>query len=222
MVDLRKSQLVSKIIFKWISMKKPKRNGTMEFLQPVTTMNYVRTLLGHMKTMYDWNFSMDKDFNFPGGLKGKINELFEYQRKQAGVKFGTEQRVSKFNGVSSVKDLDFTKFNCDNLVEHQQALLAVFGAFAGLRGSEEHAYLMLSYLDREVFPVGHPRAGTEFYTLKNMPDKTNKLSTMNASLKRVEANQPKIPVDSVRGQIIDTYLKKISPDQLRFYCTPRS
>ena len=52
------------------------------------------------------------------------------------------------------------KFNCDNLVEHQQALLAVFGGFAGLRGSQEHAYLMQSYLDREVFPVGHPRAGS--------------------------------------------------------------
>ena len=219
-VDLGKAQLVSKILFRWISEKEPQRDGTGRYLQPVTTMNYLRTLLGHMKSTYDWRYEMEKSFNFPGGLKGMLVHMFHHRRIVAGESYGTDQNRAVMAGVSTVKDLDLSIFNLDDIVEHQKCLMVVWGAFGGFRGNKEHTYLERHHIISGVFPSNHPRSGQSFWTIQNMEDKTNKLTTTNTTLTRKEANQPKIPVDSIPGQIISKYLEKLSPGQTRIYCKP--
>ncbi len=77
-MDLGKDQFVSKILFKWISEKRPQRDGIGRYIQPRATMAYIYTLLDHMESTYDWRFEMEKYFNFPGGLKGMLAHMVSY------------------------------------------------------------------------------------------------------------------------------------------------
>ena len=174
-------------------------------------MTYLRTLLGLIKSTYDWRHEMEKYFNFPGGLKGMLVHIFHHCRIVAGASYGSDQNRAVMEGVSTVKDLDLSIFNLDDIVEHQKCLMVVWGAFGGFRGNKEHTYLERHHIISGVFPSNHPRSGQSFWTIQNMEDKTNKLTTTNTTLTRKEVNQPKIPVDSIPGQIISKYLEKLSP-----------
>ena len=219
-VSLGKAQLVSKILFNWISEKCPQRDGTGRYIQPKTTMTYLRTLLGHMKSTYDWRYLMETDFNFPGGLKGMLTLMFQHRRIVVGATYGADQRRAVMRGVSSVKDLDLSIFNLDDITEHQKCLMVVWGAYGGFRGNQEHTYLERHDIASGVFPPDHPRSGQEYWTIQKMEDKTNKLTTTNTTLTRDHANQPRIPVDSIPRQIIKKYLDKMAPQQTRIYCKP--
>ena len=85
--DLRfKVKLVNEMLVDFAaSMKlaKPAKD-VCPFLQPSTQCQYLRSLLAGMKDDYGWDFTLDSSFNFKGGVKAVLDQLFQKRRKEYG------------------------------------------------------------------------------------------------------------------------------------------
>ena len=45
-------------------------------------MTLIRTVLGIMKQEFGWEYSLDNDFKFTGGLSARMKKLFNERSKQ--------------------------------------------------------------------------------------------------------------------------------------------
>ena len=61
------------------ALQTKKKNG--KNYQPNTHANYIRTLLATMQERYNWNYSIDTDFSFKGGLTHVLTKLFQSRQK---------------------------------------------------------------------------------------------------------------------------------------------
>ena len=75
--NLVKVQLANKALIDWMSLMKKKncRPGKVDWYQPSTQNQHLRTFLGNCSKHYDWNIELS-DFSFKGGLKGFIEKLY--------------------------------------------------------------------------------------------------------------------------------------------------
>ena len=89
------------------------------------------------------------------------------------------------------------------------------GIYFGFRENSEHTNFSRNNLERGFFEEGHPLQGEEFYAVRNMLDKTNKLTASNPVVK--SHNSMRIPVLSHFGQFIRRYIAMLSPFQDRMY-----
>ena len=82
-MNLNKIHLAS--IFLWNLFKDQKnlkaKDGECPFLEPNTQSTYIHTFLAYMKEDYGWEYSMDKDFNFVGGFRAKMQKLYAERAK---------------------------------------------------------------------------------------------------------------------------------------------
>ena len=80
---LVKVQLANKALIDWMSLMKKKncRPGKVEWYQPSTQNQRLRTFLGNCSKHYDWNVELS-DFSFKGGLKGFIDKLYAKRFKE--------------------------------------------------------------------------------------------------------------------------------------------
>ena len=151
-------------------------------LQPNSMLNRVCTLLEHMRDTHDWRFSLNKDFNYEGGLTPCLNKLIRDRKKEVGHSYGIGANRSIMENVSNVNQLDWSVFDERDPIHHAQKVMGYFETNFGFRGGEEHMKLERKHIERGVFPPGHEWAGKEFWGIQNMPDKTNKLSSTNTIL----------------------------------------
>ena len=71
-------------------MKKPGKDGC-PFYQPSSQNQMMRTLLAAMHDDYMWDYTMEKSFNFKGGVQKVLNELYQVRMKKyprVSVKIG--------------------------------------------------------------------------------------------------------------------------------------
>ena len=184
-------------------------------------MNYLRTIIGYLRDSHDWRFKLEKDFNFDGGLKPALDELFEKRRLEVGGGFGAGSNRSILEGVESVADLDLSVFDENDPVQHTQKVLVIMGSYFGLRGNKEHADMRYFNIEKAPFPANHPWAGQDFYAIQHLPDKTTKLTTSNTILKANHSQR--IPVGDEKdmksiGGCLTRYLFKKGPTQTRLHC----
>ena len=218
---LSKRKAVSNTLAYWITGKRSTRGGEFDggdVLAPRTVMFYLRTLMGHMKDTYGWEFNLDRDFNFQGGLTPVLNAIFSENRARLGTRYGSQSRVAVLKGVSTSKDLDMSVFDESDPIQHIEKMITGFGKDFGFRGSKEHVNLKKNDLERGAFEPGHPYAGEEYWGLKATERKTDKITTRNPALKQNDAMR--IPVKSEFGLCIERYLYKLHPFQERMYCRP--
>ena len=102
--SLDKRRIIGCTIFKWISSKRVER-GDGQFHEPVSVMQYCRTFLGHMKNLFDWNVSLDHDFDFEGGLSPSLTQLFQSRRK-TDITYGGKSSPAVLKNAKSTTDLD--------------------------------------------------------------------------------------------------------------------
>ena len=92
--EMSKLRLVNQMLVDFaagMKLANPPSDGSCPFLQPSTQCQYLRTLLSGMKEDYGWNFTLDKSFNFKGGVKTVIDHLFQKRRYDfKGVSFCCE------------------------------------------------------------------------------------------------------------------------------------
>ena len=219
--SLDKRRIIGCTIFKWISTK-PVERGDRAFHEPITVMQYIRTFLGHMKNLYDWNLTLDHDFDFEGGLSPSLTDLFQ-RRRQIDINYGAKSSPAVLKNAESTTELDiFGKkrgkpyFDTKDAMDLLMIMLLIHGCYLGFRGCKEHAKLMTANYVREDFERGHLWEGEEYYAIKNMEHKTEKLSASNPVLK--SHNGMRIPVKSDPGQVIEYFLSVLSPGQERVYC----
>ena len=165
--NMHKRMLLSKIVFHWVS-RLPTTNCRYKYQQPRTLVAYIRTLFGHFKDRFDWNYSFGRDFNFDGGLVPMLNKLFNDRRKEVGVAYGTANNVPKLVGgagdggnggggkIVTVQSMNFTVFDPDDPVEAMTLMMMGCRAFLGFRGIDEHTKLKRKHWVRDTFVVGHP------------------------------------------------------------------
>ena len=104
--SLNKSRIIGCTIFRWISTK-PVERGDRAFHEPITVMQYIRTFLGHMKNLYDWNLTIDQDFDFEGGLSPPLTELFQ-RRRQIDINYGAKSSPAVLKNAESTTELEFS------------------------------------------------------------------------------------------------------------------
>ena len=63
-----------------MKLKNPPKEGC-PYLQPSTQCQYLRTLLAGMRDDYGWDYTLDSSFNFKGGVKAVVDQLFEKRRR---------------------------------------------------------------------------------------------------------------------------------------------
>ena len=204
-----------------LKMKKP-RNGC-PYYQPSSHSQMLRTLLAAMKDRYEWSFTLDKSFNFIGGVSKVTSALYKHRAKEFD-----SARYAKGDGKKKLSDSDFNllciqlrKYDEDNLYEHMQKLAILLGLQTGLRGLE-HCKIEVNNIEKDEFDKKHPLASMTYYSLVNMDHKTNKVSTTNPYLD--DGNPLKMPVysndkwDLCCGGCLERYLDKLHPGQLRLFC----
>ena len=78
-----KIMLANKALIDWMSVCKKKncKLGKVEWYQPSTQNQRLRTFLANCSKKYDWQIEMN-DFNFKGGLKGFIDKLYAQRFKK--------------------------------------------------------------------------------------------------------------------------------------------
>ena len=84
--------------------------------------------------------------------------------------------------------------------------MAQFGSYFGFRGNGEHTVLLVSNSIKVFFADGHPWGGKKYWAIRNMEDKTTKLSSANYTLRKNP--NARIPVDSEPGQCIQLYVSE--------------
>ena len=129
-------------------------------------MTYIRTRFGQMRYAHGWNFNVDKDFSFQGGLLGRLDRLIQERKTemaQLGIPYGDGTNRSIIRNVRTVGQLDWSVFNKDDPVQHQQKVIGLFGSSLGMRGSSEHTNFERRHIERGVFSAPHPVTGEEYW-----------------------------------------------------------
>ena len=121
-----------KTLFFWISNRKPEHTGPGigPHLQPNSMMCMVCTLLWHMKDTHDWRFSLDKDFNFEGGLTPCLNKLIWDRKKEVRHDDRLGANRSIMQNVTSVNQLDWSVFDESDPIQHAQKVMGYFGCIS--------------------------------------------------------------------------------------------
>ncbi len=216
------------MLFSQFALRIKNKKEEDQFLQPSTHSRKLRTLMGHLKAEYGWLYSFENDFSFDGGLKAVVKNMFADRLKATEEDpgrnpYSTGAKKQIVQGVSNVSQLDWTVFNEDIPHEHQCKLMGIFGAYFGLRGRKEHAFLSVNNLTHGVFEEGHPFEGYMFYGLQDLFDKSNKLTFSNQYARCSDpSNVIRIPVMDVDdqgdpGASIHRFIEKLSPGQQRLY-----
>jgi len=119
--------------------------------------------------------------------------------------------------------IDISVFDENDPSQHQMKLLYGCGCSFGLRGNEEHTLLEVRNITHGLFGSKHPWAGSEYYGLEGLTDKTHKLDVHNDHV-RENSDYMRLPLlnedpcsDCLAGSI-KRYLHKLSPGQTRIYC----
>ena len=144
-----------------------------------------------------------------------LNNLYAIRRELYGPEYGAHKKAV-VKGASTMKDIDLDRFDLDKPRELQMALLVVCGGFLGFRGLSEHTNLVFGNSEKDEFPLGHPYAGQEFWGIKGMRRKTDKLTTTNPCM--TENAFARVPVKSKAGKVISKMISHWSPGQSRVYC----
>lgn len=195
--------------------------GECPFLQPSTQNTYMKTLLGVMKTEYNWNFSITHDFNFTGGYFARAKALYE-ERAEDWPGYGCGGGVPQ-PPIESVKDLKLSlHLNEGIITEHQQKSMMVCGNFFGLRGRNEHAYLNRSNIVEGSFEPGSDFYGYNYIGITDLTDKSHKIDPIN-DIARNTKNMMRLPIIDMDdlddpGSILKRYVDKMHPTQTRLYC----
>ena len=225
--DKAKTEFAGRLL--WLFVKNQKNSLAMEgecpYLQPNAQQSYLRSLVAIMKEEYDWDYSLEKDFNNTGGLKAKIVTLYAERRKEWPGVYGTGNKQQIPQNADSVTDVDLTVFDENILPDHQKKCQASCGLFLAFRGLKEHAYVLVSQVIEGIFEKGHALEGKPWIGFDNMSDKSHQLSMTNTMMRKTN-NLMRIPVeiDNINspGGMLKRYLMKVSPDQIRLYCREAS
>ena len=215
--NLGQKKAVSKSAYYFFSRLKPVRETGCPDYQPASLMCLVRTFFGHMKETYDWNYNVQNDFNFQGGMVPALNDLFARRRKIHGPEYGTEKKETVLKDAKTVADCDLTVFDLDDPKDHTRATMTSFGLYLAYRGIKDHTYMERGNIERGTYTSG-PFQGKDYWEVVGLIRKTNKLSVTNPVLR--SPHPMRIPVDSDPGRIIGSFLEKLHPQQKRLYCKP--
>ena len=98
------------------------------YFMPSTQNTYVRTLLTSLGESYGWHYSLDRDFNYKGGLKKVLSALYQTRGKKF-KSYGTSRK--KY----SLSETDYNKlykgfvdrFDEDNPKDHMMKVLLACG-----------------------------------------------------------------------------------------------
>ena len=145
----------------------------------------MRTLLAAFRQKYDWQYNLDSDFKFPNGLTPRFNSLIQLRNKLDNT-YGTGSGKQIPKGVTSTADVIErinSVFDESDLYQHQQKVMSIFGLFDCFRATKEHCELEVGHIKREPFSIQHECHGNEYYTVKGLPGKTNKLTVTNCYLR---------------------------------------
>ena len=163
----------------WRHMMRSRKNTRAKkeecpFLEPDTENTYIQTCFGIMKEDFDWNYSVDHDFNFERGLAPKMNMLWTEITKK-WLKLGTGNNVQDA-GMESTKEIKLAILDeADNIQFRQKSLISM-GGFLAFRGNEEHAKLPVNCIKFGTFEEGHKLAGQMYVETKVLLEKSFKLS----------------------------------------------
>lgn len=201
------------------------KEGECPFLEPSSHNTYMKTLLGYLKEQYNWNYSIQHDFNFQGGYTPRINLLFS-ERMEAYPGYGFGARKQLPQGVEKSGDIDWHKHYPDenDIVRHQKKLIGIMGTHFGLRGRGEHADLRKCNVIMGKFEPSSRFKNHDFIGLTGLLDKTTKVSATNDYARKSNNNMrlpiidPEDPRDP--GAIFKRYVDKMHPHQDRVYCRP--
>ena len=145
-----------------LRMKKVGKGGC-PFYQPSTHSQMLRTLLSAMKDHYDWHFTLDKSFDFIGGVSKVTTALFQ-------ARADNFDKFAKGNNKAKLSDEDFHKlmakvkdYNEEDLHQHQKKLVILASLQTGLRGREHAEIEHHKHIEQDFFPDDHPLAGMMFY-----------------------------------------------------------
>ena len=139
-----------------------------------------------MRDEFDWRYSLEKDFNFQGGLSPRIETIYEERSKEWPACYGTAPN-RQVSSVTNVCHIDLTVLDEDVLVQHQKKCMVVCGGWLAFRGHGEHAYLTVAMIKDGVFESGHLLEGKPYIEVDNMIDKSHKLG-LNRTVKRKTNN----------------------------------
>ena len=121
-----------------------------------------------------------------------------------------------FENTSNDTQLHLSVFDKNDPVQHTMKTMGQFGSYFGLRGNGQHTFLLVSNIEKGVFPDRHPWGGKKYLAIANMEDKTTKLTYANHTL--LKNPNARIAVDSEPRQCIQLFLLKLSPNQEQLYC----
>lgn len=225
-VNREKIRVANALLTRWsVGLKNSKDPN--KHLQPNTHARKIRSLLGYLRTAYDWQFSLEQHFNFPGGLAAVMKNLFEqrlqFARDRGNNDYGTLPNRQIVSNVRSVADLCWSVFNESNPSQFQEKIMAICACYFGFRGRKEHAYLCINQIRHGVFEAGHDFAGKMFFGVAMQFDKGNALTLNRTTCRGDTTHQLRIPVMDINDQndpggSIHRYIERLSPGQLRMYC----
>ena len=222
--DNTKVGIANKALIDWniITKKKIGQKGC-EWYEPATQNQRIRTFFGEVRKKYGWKLKQN-DFNYRSMLNPMLEHIYRGRRSQYKmIDYGTpmpNRRLTEFE----MSQIDLDKFNEDDPKQHIIKLAWAMGTQLGLRGGE-YATLEVRQLTHDVFEEGHPCAGMKWFGLSGIQDKTMVLSSSNDYVRCDEEfmRSPVIPGDGkCLGGIIERYLPKIAPGQVRLFCRPFS
>ena len=95
--------------------------------------------------------------------------------------------------------------------------------FFALRGSKEHAFLLVNQIKFGTFEKGHPLEGMMFVKATDLKEKDTKITFTNK--RRRDTNRDmRLPVDPLNlacpGGTLFRYVHSLAPSQERFYNYP--
>ena len=174
-----------------------------------------------MREEYNWEYKLEKDFNFDGGFAAKMKVLRE-EIMEDWPDLGTGKNVQDA-GVDSTQDVDITVFDENNPEELLLKVMASNAMYFALRGSQEHAYLKMLQIQFGIFEKGHPLEGMMYVKATQLNDKGTKITFTNGR-KRDTKREMRLPVDpydlSCPGGTIYRYVQKCAPYQKHVHCYP--
>lgn len=169
-----------------------------EPLQASTTNAFLRRFLAHIKMKYNIVMSLKDDFNFSGGLVGKILIVIVYQfqylylilfiifsgtlsqlyalRSQQDPKYGCGKSKQILNEAEyNIWDLAVETLNQNDARQMTMLVLILCGCFMALRGNEEHANLSISNVQCGEYLPTSEFHGWRYIEIVNLLDKSHKL-----------------------------------------------
>ena len=120
-----KKYLANKALKKHMAtlVKKRVKQGECPYYQPNTHAMMLRTLKSELSEKHDWQFSLDRDFKFRGGLWGAMKKLFEERGREYGNEYGTGSKKKILDEQDEQKIMDLSVFDENDLEQHQIKLM---------------------------------------------------------------------------------------------------